>query len=331
MKKSLLFIGGLAAPLVIAMAALAIKQPAHRPAPVIQVERTEARLARGKYLYEQAFHCAGCHNERDWTRFSAPTLPGRAGAGFEFPPELELPGRIVAPNLTSDLETGVGAWTDGELARAIREGVSRDGRALFPFMPYTSYREMSDEDLYSVITYVRSLPPVRKAVPVTQLNFPVSVLVKFEPEPVDHPVAQPDRNNKLAYGAYLVKMGGCVECHSPMDHGKPVAGKEFSGGQEFHLMGFSVRSANITPDEESGIGKWSEERFISKFKGYANMTPANAPKHTQANFTLMPWIEMSSMPEEDLKAIFAYLKTLKPVYQSVEIHPPQSAAAAIAP
>ncbi len=329
MKKTFVLIpGGLAACLGIAMAALAVKEPAQRPAPALQVERSEVRLARGKYLYEQAFHCAGCHNERDWSRFSAPSVAGRTGAGAVFPPELGLPGRVVARNLSPDRETGIGAWTDGEIARAIREGVSRDGRALFPFMPYKAYRDMSDEDLYSLIAYMRALPAIRNAQPATELDFPVSLFVKFEPQPLERGVAAPDRKNRLAYGAYLVKMSACVECHSPMEKGKIVAGKEFAGGHEFHIMGFTVRSANITPDEETGIGKWSEERFVSKFKGYANMTPESAPKHTQANFTLMPWIEMASMPEEDLKAIYAHLRTLKPVYNSVEVHPPQSAAMA---
>jgi len=327
MKKYLVWIsGGLVACLGIAVAALAVKQPAQRPAPVLQVERTETRLARGKYLYEQAFHCAGCHNERDWTRFSAPSVPGRTGAGFAFPAGLEFPGNVVATNLSADRETGIGAWTDGEIVRAIREGVSRDGRALFPFMPYAAYRDMSDEDVYSLVAYLRTLPPVRKAQPVTELDFPVSFLVKFEPKPQEAKVPEPDRSNRLAYGAYLVKMSGCIECHSPLSNGKVVAGREFAGGHEFNMMGFTVRTSNITPDEETGLGKWSEERFVSKFKGYANLTSENAPKHTQANFTLMPWIEMASMPEEDLKAIYAYLRTIKPVYNSVEVHPPKSLA-----
>lgn len=327
MKKYLVWIpGGLVACLAIAMTALAVKKPAQRPAPVLQIERTDTRVARGKHLYDQVFHCAGCHDERDWSRFSAPTIAGRVGSGSSFPPELGLPGNVVAPNLSSDRETGIGAWTDGEIARAIREGVSRDGRALFPMMPYTAYRDMSDADLHALIAYLRTLPAVRNALPATELNFPVNLMVKFEPKPVERAIPEPDTGNRLAYGAYLVKMGGCIECHSQAERGKIIAGKEFAGGREFNIGGFSVRSANITPDEDSGLGKWSEERFVAKFKGYSNLTPASAPKHTQANFTLMGWIDMASLPEEDLKAIYAYLRTLKPVYNSVEVHPPQSLA-----
>lgn len=329
MKKYLILIpGGLAACLGIAVAALAMKQPAQRPAPTLTVERNEARIARGKYLYEEAAHCGGCHNDRDWSLFSAPTRPGRAGAGFVFPAELEFPGKVAAPNITPDRETGIGAWTDGELVRAIREGVSRDGHALFPFMPYPAYRSMSDEDVYSVVAFLRTLPPVRQPQPRTELNLPVNLLVKFEPKPLEQSVPPPDRADRKANGEYLVKIGACIECHSPLDKGKVVEGKEFAGGHEFVINGFTVRSANITPDEETGIGKWSEDRFVAKFKGYANMTSANAPKHTQANFTLMPWIEIAAMPEEDLRAIYAYLRTLKPIYNSVEVHPPQQAAMA---
>jgi mono/diheme cytochrome c family protein len=322
----ILFPAGLVACLGIAVVALAFKQPDQRSAPALTVERTEARIARGKYLYEQAAHCGGCHNDRDWKLFSAPTRAGRAGAGFVFPAELEFPGTISAPNITPDRETGIGGWTDGEIARAIREGVSRDGRALFPFMPYKAYRSMSDEDVYSVIAYLRTLPALRQPQPRTELNLPVNLLVKFEPKPLDHAVPAPDRSNSKAYGEYLVRIAGCIECHSPFDNGKVVEGKEFAGGHEFVINGFTVRSANITPDEETGIGKWSEDRFVAKFKGYASMTSANAPKHTQANFTLMPWIETASMPEQDLRSIYAYLRTLKPIYNSVEVHPPTQAA-----
>lgn len=329
MKKYFVWVpAGVAACVGIAVVALSVKQPAQRPAPVLSVERTEERIARGKYLYEQAAHCAGCHNGRDWSKFSAPSLPGHAGEGFEFPEELGLPGKVVASNLTSDKETGLGAWTDGEIIRAIREGVSRDGRALFPFMPYPQYRNMSDEDVFAIVAYLRTLPALRKRQPATELNFPVSLLVKFTPQPVEGPVNAPARSDKRAYGEYLVKMGACIECHTQKEKGENVAGKEYAGGQEFPINGFVVRSANITPDEETGIGKWSEDRFVAKFKGYSNMSLENAPRHTQANFTLMPWLEMASMPEEDLRAMYTYLRTLKPVYNSVEVHPPQALAQA---
>ncbi len=331
MKKSLGWIaGGLVACLAAAAVALAVKRPDQRPAPALTLERTPERIERGRYVYGEVAHCAGCHNGRDWSKFSAPSEPGQIGAGFAFPAELGLPGTVAASNLTPDRETGLGGWTDGEIVRAIREGVSRDGRALFPFMPYPQYRSMSDEDVFAVVAYLRTLPAVKKRQPVSALDFPVNLLMKFQPRPVDGHVDAPARSSRLAYGEYLVKMGNCIECHSPMERGEIIAGKEYSGGREFPVGGFTVRSANITPDEESGIGRWSEDRFVAKFKDYGNMNLENAPKHTQANFTLMPWVELASMREEDLRAIYTYLRTVRPVYNSVEVHPPQAASAAVA-
>lgn len=306
---------------------LTLKQPAMQAPSNIKIEATAQRLERGKYVFENLADCGGCHSERNWEKFGAPVYDGRVGVGFTFPAELGLPGKVTAPNLTPDPETGIGNWTDGEKLRAIREGVDKDGRALFPFMPYEHYRSMSDEDAYSVVAYLNSLLPVKNRLPKTEMNFPVNLMMKFAPAPVTAPVAAPDRSNKLKYGEYLVQMGGCIGCHSQMDKGKPIAGKEYGGGEEFHFNGMLVRAANITPDEETGLGKWSEQRFVDKFKGFGNMTYDNAPPMNQSNFTLMPWLSMSQLPEGDLRAIYAYLRTVKPVYNPVEVHPALAPAA----
>jgi len=108
-----------------------------------------------------------------------------------------LPGRIVARNITSDPETGAGTWTDDQLARAIREGIGHDGRALFPMMPYQSLRHMSDEDLASLVVYIRSLPPVRNLLPKTEIIFPVEYLIRGVPQPITEPVQQPGSQRSL--------------------------------------------------------------------------------------------------------------------------------------
>src|SRR5439155_23526308 len=126
-------------------------------------------------------------------------VPGTGGAGFVMPLR-GLPGRVVPPNITPDRETGAGSWTDAQLARAIREGIGYDGRALFPFMPYQSYRHLSDEDLASVVAYLRSLPPIRHAVPKTELVFPVNYLIRAAPEPTTEPVPQPDKSTAAKRG-----------------------------------------------------------------------------------------------------------------------------------
>jgi mono/diheme cytochrome c family protein len=301
---------------------LKTRKPAMRPAPDIKIERTSQRVERGRYLFESVLDCAGCHSPRNMAVYTAPVIEGRVGSGFSFPRELGLPGDVVAPNVTSDPETGIGQWTDGEIIRAIREGVSRDGSPLFSFMPYQAFARMSDEDTYSLVAYLRSLPPVRSTLPRTKLDFPASLLASFDPMPVPGPVSAPDPADRVKHGEYLVTIAVCGACHTKMDKGKPIQGMEFAGGEEFRLAGYLVRSANITPDEETGIGKWSEDRFLAKFKGHANMTPDKAPAHNQTNFTLMPWMEFAKMTDDDLKSIYAYLRTLKPIHNSVEVHPP---------
>src|SRR6185503_6165111 len=119
-------------------------------------EATPARLERGKYLVTAVAGCLGCHTDADWTKPGAPPLEAKLGSGHVWTDQ-QLPW-LVAPNITSDKETGAGNWSDDTLARAIREGIGHDGRTLFPLMPYQKYRQMSDEDLASIIVYLRTLP-----------------------------------------------------------------------------------------------------------------------------------------------------------------------------
>src|ERR1051325_6762048 len=125
---------------------LAVRKPVAAPPLNIKVVMTPERIARGKYVYTVS-DCDGCHSARDFSRFNGPVIESRRGEGFEFPAEMGLPGRISSRNITPDVETGIGAWTDGEKIRAIREGISRDGAAVFPMMPYEAFRHMSDEDV----------------------------------------------------------------------------------------------------------------------------------------------------------------------------------------
>jgi mono/diheme cytochrome c family protein len=232
-----------------------------------------------------------------------------------------LPGTVVAPNITPDPETGIGTWTDGEKIRAIREGVDRDGRALFPMMPYPEYRNMSDEDVEAVVAYLNSLPPVKNPLPKTQLAFPVNLLIKGVPQPAGS-VPPPDRADKLKHGEYLVTIGGCADCHTPMEKGQPVPGKVLAGGQVFAATIGTVVTANITPDIETGIGKWSEEFFLKKFYDYKEYAVNGPPKAAGPDaFTLMPWLGLCQLPPEDLGAIYAYLRTIKPIHNPVETHP----------
>ena len=164
-----------------------------------QFERTPDRLARGKYLVQGLLGCEGCHTPSDWTQHGAPKVAGQelAGQQFDVP---GMPGTVVAPNLTPDPETGSANWTDDQIARAIREGIKHDGSTLFPMMPYSEFKDMSDEDLASVVVYMRSVPPVRNPLPATKINFPVNLLVRSAPEPLTAAVEGPGGSREI-YGA----------------------------------------------------------------------------------------------------------------------------------
>ena len=299
---------------------LYFRPPAMAPPSAIKVEMTDERLSRGKYLFERAAVCGDCHSERDFSHFAGPVVPETEGAGFIFPAELGFPGTVVSRNITPDKETGIGNWTDGEIIRAIREGVSRDGRTLFPLMPYQRFRKMSDEDVYSVVAYMKTLKPVKKVQPPTRINFPVSMFIKSAPQPAGT-VPPVDHQDPLKYGEYLVNMGSCDGCHTPAEKGEPVPGKRLAGGMVFKTSVGTVVSANITPDPDTGIGKYSEQDFLNKFYQYRKYVEQGPPKVGPESFTLMPWLLFCQMEEKDLKAIYAYLKSLPPVYNSVEKHP----------
>jgi mono/diheme cytochrome c family protein len=271
-------------------------------------EATPARLERGRYLVTSVSGCALCHGQIDWNAPGFPVKAGTEGGGRRFDEE-DAPF-VTAPNITPDRETGAGAWTDDMLARAIREGIGHDGRTLFPIMPYTQYRYMSDEDLASIVVYLRSLPALKRELPPTEVPFPVNRFINAVPEPVTEPVPEPDRKNPVAYGDYLVRMGACRDCHTPQDaQNQPIAALELGGG--FLLTGpyGKVASGNVTPDP-SGIPYYDANLFLEVMR----TGQVKARKiHDQ-----MPWGVFGRQTDDDLKAIFAYLQTVKPVKHRVD-------------
>jgi mono/diheme cytochrome c family protein len=283
--------------------------PRSRPLANRVFERTPQRWARGKYLVENVNGCVVCHSPHDWTKHDAPIPLGMEGAGEDMSIFKGLPGRVIAPNLTPDRDTGTGGWTDDALARAIREGIGHDGRALFPMMPYEHFRHLPDEDVASIVVYLRSLLPVRNPLPSTEIIFPVKYLIRSVPEPILAPVAEPDLSDPVKRGAHLVDIAGCTDCHTQQDHGQPLAGMEFGGGQIFEGPWGRVATANLTPDP-SGIPYYDENLFIQTIRtGYVKARALNQ---------IMPWFVYRNMTDDDLKAIFAYLKTLKPVKHVVD-------------
>jgi len=297
-----------------AAAVLELKPPKMRAVDASKrFEASPDRVARGRYIVEAEAHCLHCHSDRDWKTHGAPVLPGMDGAGWDVPwADNHMPGPVFAPNLTPDAETGIGAVPDDAVARAIREGIGHDGRALI-MMPYESYRNLSDEDVASVVAYLRTLPPVKKARGKTAIAAPVRWLVKMMPKPLTAPVADNRASDPIARGKQLSEIGQCQSCHTPVDaRHQPLPGMAFAGGQPFTIDGVRYLSANITPDA-SGISHFSEELFIQ------TMRTGNVGARRLA--PIMPWSEIRKLTDDDLKALWAYLKTVTPVAHDVERTP----------
>jgi hypothetical protein len=299
-----------------ALVYLVLMKPAQRPPSAEQIERTPQRLARGEYLAEHVLACFECHSDRDMNRYGLPLVEATKGSGtICFAQGFGFPGRVWSPNITPDPKTGIGSWTDGELMRAIREGIHRDGSALFGFMPYSYYRSLSDEDTRALVVYLRSIPAIEKARERTELDFPINLLIKFEPEPLAGPVPDPDAQN---LGKYLAEIAGCRGCHTPVDaQHREIPGRDFAGGQEFPLdVGVRVFSTNITPDPKTGIGKINKETFIGRFKAFEDRATAAATVPIDKN-TVMPWLNYAGMKVDDLSAIYDYLQTVTPIENRV--------------
>ncbi len=285
------------------------------PVKDVKVEPTDARIQRGKYLANHVMVCMDCHSTRDWSKFSGPLITGTEGKGGEiFDEKLGFPGQFRSANITP---FHLNDWTDAEIYRAITSGVSRDGHPLFPIMPYPAYGKLDTEDIYCVIAYIRSIPSIDYEPSRSDPTFPMNVILHLIPRKAD-PHVRPPATDTLAYGAYLVKASGCIECHTPAEHGQIVESLAFSGGREFQMPdGNLLISPNITPDQETGIGKWTKEAFIFRFRTYdlATFRPPDLQKGEMQS--IMPWTMYAGMDTNDLKAIYRYLHNLKPVKNKV--------------
>lgn len=322
MKKILAVLLGLVLVVIAGLGIyMAAYRPDQRPASPERVEITPARVERGRYLVHHVTDCFGCHADRDWTRYAGP-VQGTPGAGGGcLTAEMGAPGLVCAPNITPDRETGIGAWTDGEILRALREGVGRDGDALFPLMPYEEYRRMSDEDARAVVAYLRTVKPVRSAPPRTSLDFPVGFFIKMVPRPLDGPVPEPARNDSVRYGEYLADVAGCKFCHSPVDSKHQlIPGRLMSGGHPLQGPWGMVSTSNLTP-HETGMGSRSRLEFIALFRSFADQAAVAVDSGEAGRNTPMPWYAYAGMTDADLGAIYDYLHSLPPVENRVERFP----------
>jgi mono/diheme cytochrome c family protein len=278
-------------------------------------------VARGEYLANHVAGCMDCHSQRDFTKFSGPVVPGsEGGGGFVFDEKLGLPGVIYGKNISPDKETGIGNWTDEEVLKAMTQGINKTNDTLFPLMPYPHFNRIAKEDLMSIIAYIRSLKPVRNAIPARKLFMPIAMAYPAGMlQPNVDANKRPPETDLVKYGEYLVTLADCGTCHSPLTQQGPDMTRKFSGGYVFRLDSFTVVSANITPDSATGIGTWTEKAFIDKFRN--NASDANVNRNPGRENTIMPWALFGKMKTEDLKAIYAYLRTVPAMSNKIEKWP----------
>jgi hypothetical protein len=189
--------------------------------------------------------------------------------------------------------------------RAIREGIDRDDNAMFPIMPYFIYASLSDDDTEAVIAYVRTLQPVNRPLPETNINFPANLGISLIPKPVRNEVRQPDSSDNIQYGKYLTKVARCRFCHTLRNprNRLPDIAHEFSGGVEFQGREGFFYSTNLT-SHETGLGNISRDKFIQLFRRESGKATGE--------IDIMPWTYFSGMTDADLGAIYEYLLSLPP-------------------
>lgn len=319
MKKFLKVTAIIVAVLLLAVAGIAsyvkLALPNVGDAPVLKVDATPEKIARGSYLANHVMVCMDCHSTRNWNEFSAPLVPGTLGKGGEiFDSKMGFPGTYYSANITP---AGIGDWTDGEVFRAITTGVRKNGKPIFPVMPHKNYGQLDQQDIEAVIAYVRSLPAIENKVPESQSDFPMNFIINTIPSKASLS-KMPSKSDAAAYGKYLVTAAACVECHTPFNKGQLEIENAFGGGRIFDLPSGVLTSANITADKETGIGNWTKADFINRFATYRD----SANVHRKVDFmkefnTIMPWSMYSGMTDEDLGAIYEFLRTVKPIKNQV--------------
>ena len=287
----LALIGGLA---ITVMARQNVKYEA--PYPNIIASTDSAVIARGKHLVYSSAHCIDCHNKQNSDSLInlGQEVPLSGGVAFELPV-----GKIYTKNITPDKETGIGRYSDGEIARALRYGLHPNGTAVFDFMPF---HNTCDEDLTAIISYLRAQKPVKNRVPDHELNAIGKAVNAFMIKPVGPTgevpkVVKPDTT--AVYGKYLaLSVAECSGCHTKRNLAGEFTGASFAGGNE--IDGFIT--PNLTPDSSGKIFNWSKELFIERFR-MGKLIPKSP----------MPWNSFKRMTDDELTAIYHFLRTLKPV------------------
>jgi mono/diheme cytochrome c family protein len=278
-------------------------------------------LEHGKYIATIA-GCTDCHTPlkpeyQDLTRLSLDQLKilafdgGAAtdearflagGRAFDLGPA----GILLTRNLTPDQQTGLGSWTDEQIKLAIKSGVEKEGRVLFPVMPYHVYNGMADADLDAVVAYLRSVDPISNQVPASTIP-----TQGMPTPPFTTGIQAPDPSDKAARGGYLVNsVMGCTDCHTPVDPttGAPQVDKYLAGRQPYEGPWGIVYGGNITPDNETGLGTWTEQEI-------RRAIIAGISKDGR-RLILMPWFAYAALTAEDADAVAYYLKNVLPAVKN---------------
>ncbi len=280
-------------------------------------DSAKAMVARGEYLVNNVAVCLVCHGERDHTKFAMPVIAGTEGGGppYAFGQGMGVPGEITPPNITP---FKLKDWSDDDIIKAMTQGVNKKGDTLFPLMPYHAYSKLAKDDINAIIAYLRMLKPIDKADVPRKLMIPATMFGPLPANTLDQN-KRPDPSDKVKYGEYLVTTASCIDCHTPMTPQGPDFSKAFAGGLHFKSDFVDVTTANITPDSTTGIGSWSEEMFLAKFK--TNLEATEKGVNPGKLNTEMPWANYAKMNQEDLKAMYAYLRTLPAIKNKVEKWP----------
>lgn len=263
----------------------------------------ETLAERGQYLVEGLGACGNCHTPKGpQGDIQDRHLAGGFGLDMAF-------GSWVAPNITPDRLTGIGTWTDAQIVRAIRDGKHRDGRTLGPPMPYQLYRGLSNRDVKAMVAYLRTVRPVFNQ--VLRSRYRITLPASYGP--LVKSVREPSRKDPVRYGRYLAgAVAHCVECHSPHKRGdQPDLARPFAGGFLFVGPWGTSYSANITPDEETGIGKWTDDEIVrATFNGVKPGGGTLLPP--------MPWPYYAGrVTDADARAIVAYLRSVRAIVNKV--------------
>ena len=280
------------------------------PYPEVVASTDSSIVERGRYIVRDVAPCAACHGDPAQRAAFATgaDVPLSGGFVFEIPP-----GKFYTRNLTPDTATGLGNVSDKAIARALRHGVGHDGRALLPFM---EMQGLSDDDLQAVVSYLRTLPPVHNPVPPHHYNVlgkMIKATVLAKPVgPSTTPLTRAPRGASVETGRYLVEsVSLCWACHTERSQMTgALTGPRFGGTTGFTEIddpGHSWSPPNITSDPETGrLGKMNEDQFVARFR-QGRVLPGSP----------MPWQAFSRMSEDDLRAIYRYLKTIPPVKRDV--------------